>query len=120
MEIDLMHAMVEELAETSSDEHNVLFISTSGDMAIKAIHVPPSALDGKTGPVIFHHSNPKVILAAFSRDFINDGLRHIEDLEPGLRDDQWEEFIGSLNDLIELEYMLQGPVEDPFDKGFPV
>lgn len=117
MEPELMRAMLEELAETETDSHNVLFVSTNGPMAVKAIHVPASALDGKDGPVFFPHSNPRVILVAFSRDYINEGLREIEELEPGLRDEGWEEFIGALHDLIEAEYILQGPAEDPFEKG---
>lgn len=96
-------AMLEELEETEQKEHNVIFVSTDGAYAIKAIHVPESSIGNVNGPVLFPCSNPNVILAAFSKEYIQDQIDYIEQLVPGLRDEAWVEFLELLNEKITLE-----------------
>jgi hypothetical protein len=96
-------AMLEELEETEQREHNVMFVSTDGHYAVKAIHVPESSINNVNGPVLFPSSNPNVILAAFSKEYIQEQVDYIEQLTPGLQDEAWVEFLECLNDKITLE-----------------
>lgn len=100
---DVAAAMLEELEETEQKEHNVIFVATDGAYAIKAIHVPESSINNVNGPVLFPSSNPNVILAAFSKEYIQEQIDYIERLSPGLRDESWVEFLELLNDKITLE-----------------
>ena len=103
-------AMLEGLEETDEPVHNVMFISTDGHYAIKAIHVPASAIDGVDGPVLFPTSNPKTIIAAFSKEHIQNKMQLIEELEPGLRDDAWIEFLELLTEKVTLECESNPPL----------
>ena len=96
-------AMLEELEETEQKVHNVMFVATDGRYAIKAIHVPESSIGNVNGPVLFPCSNPNVILAAFSKEYIQSQIEYIENLDAGLRDEAWVEFLECLNDEITLE-----------------
>lgn len=95
--------MLQELEETEQIVHNVMFVATDGRYAIKAIHVPESSIGDVNGPVLFPCSNPNVILAAFSREYIQSHIEYIENLDAGLRDEAWVEFLECLNDKITLE-----------------
>ena len=103
-------AMLEGLEETDEPVHNVMFISTDGHYAIKAIHVPASAIDGVDGPGRFPTSNPKTIIAAFSKEQIQNKMHSIEELEPGLRDDAWVEFLELLTEKVTLECESNPPL----------
>jgi hypothetical protein len=100
---DVAAAMLEELEETEQQVHNVMFVATDGQYAIKAIHVPESSIGNVNGPVLFPCSNPNVILAAFSKEYIQAQIEYIENLDAGLRDEAWVEFLECLNDKITLE-----------------
>jgi hypothetical protein len=106
---DVAAAMLEELEETEQKEHNVMFVSTDGHYAVKAIHVPESSIGNVNGPVLFPCSNPNVILAAFSKEYIQEQINYIENLDAGLRDDAWVEFLELLNDKITLECEAHPP-----------
>lgn len=105
----LKETMLKELQETKAGVHDIIFVSTNGKHAIKAIHVPASALDGKSGPVIFPSSDPLVIIAAFSKEFISSKVDEIDELDAGLRDEAWENMIAWMAESIELEYAVNPP-----------
>lgn len=102
---DVAAAMMESLEETKVDgPHPVIFVSTNGEHAIKAIHVPASAIDGFNGPVLFPSANPLTIIAAFSKEYVEAQIERIESLEPGLQDDAWMVCLEKMTEAITLEY----------------
>lgn len=105
----LRETMLRELQETKDGVHDVVFVATNGNFAIKAIHVPEAALNGKSGPVIFPSSDPMVIIAAFSKEFISRKVDEIDELEAGLRDEAWENMIAWMAESVELEYAVNPP-----------
>ena len=106
---ELATCMYEELQETKEDRHNVIFIASNGELSIKAIHVPESALGGTVGPVLFPTSRPLSIIAAFSRETIQLAMNVIENLEPGLAEKCWMELLESMTEAITLEYETNPP-----------
>ena len=90
----LMDKLAEQMMETTSDGNDVLFC---GKTIIKAVHYPRSVLQ-EDGPVILPSADSKVILAAFSDEFVQmslDEVRNVfQDLE--VREHQWEQFLNSL------------------------
>lgn len=105
----LKETMLKELQETKAGVHDIIFVSTNGERAIKAIHVPESALNGKSGPVIFPSADPLVLIAAFSKEFISRKVDEIDELDAGLRDEAWENMIAWMAESIELEYTVNPP-----------
>lgn len=102
---NLTSAMLESLDETRVDgPHPVIFVSTNGEMAIKAIHVPSSAINGLNGPVLFPSANPLVVIAAFSKEYVEAQIELIERVEPGLRDEAWMVCLETMTEAITLEY----------------
>jgi hypothetical protein len=102
---DIASAMMESLEETKVDgPHPVIFVSTNGEHAIKAIHVPASAINGFNGPVLFPSANPLTIIAAFSKEYIEEQMELIEGVEPGLRDEAWMVCLEKMTEAITLEY----------------
>ncbi len=106
---DLAAVMFEDLQETTEGRHNVIFVASNGTLSIKAIHVPQSALEGKIGPVLFPTANPQSIIAAFSRELIQQAVDVIDELQPGLADNAWAELLESMTDAITLEYEANPP-----------
>ena len=106
---ELATCMFEELQETKEDRHNVIFIASDGELSIKAIHVPESALDGTEGPVLFPTSRPMSIIAAFSRETIQLAIDVIENMEPGLAEECWMQLLQSMTEAITLEYETNPP-----------
>lgn len=106
---DVTAAMLQELEETELQQHNVMFVATDGHYAIKAIHVPESAINNVNGPVLFPSSNPNVILAAFSKEYIQDQTEYIGGLTPGLQDEAWVGFLELLNEKITIECEFNPP-----------
>ena len=99
---------LDELEEADEQTHNILFVSSDGEKTIKAIYVPAAGLNDQPGPVIFPSAKPDVVLAAFSKEFIENQMDQIEWLDVDQEDAEyiWENFIGMLHDMIfeELEY----------------
>ena len=93
----LMDKLAEQMMETTSDGNDVLFCGSDGKTIIKAVHYPRSVLQ-EDGPVILPSADSKVILAAFSDEFVQmslDEVRNVfQDLE--VREHQWEQFLNSL------------------------
>jgi|Laugresbdmm110sn_1035088.scaffolds.fasta_scaffold04428_5 hypothetical protein len=109
LEEELATCMYEELQETKEDRHNVIFIASNGELSIKAIHVPESALGGTVGPVLFPTSRPMSIIAAFSRETIQLAIDVIENMEPGLAEECWMQLLQSMTEAITLEYETNPP-----------
>ncbi len=95
---DLMSRLQDEMKETQADGNDVLFCGSDGKTIIKAVHFPRSALGGEDGPVILPSANPKVILAAFSDEFVQGSLDEVRNVFADLevREHQWEQFLNGL------------------------
>ena len=70
---DLMDKLAEQMIETQGDGNDVLFCGSDGKTIIKAVHYPRSVLN-QDGPVILPSADNKVILAAFSDEFVQENL----------------------------------------------
>ena len=94
---DLMDTLAEQMVETQNDGTDVLFCDSDGKTIIKALHFPRSMLN-EDGPVILPSANDKVILAAFSDEFVQQNLDEIHNIfqDPSVREHQWEQFMKSL------------------------
>jgi hypothetical protein len=94
---DLMERLSTEMVETTNNGTDVLFCGSDGKTVIKAVHFPRSVL-GEDGPVILPSADPKVILAAFSDEFVQGNLDEVRNVFADLevREHQWEQFLNSL------------------------
>jgi len=94
---DLMDTLAEQMIETQSDGTDVLFCGSDGKTIIKALHFPRSMLN-EDGPVILPSADDKVILAAFSDEFVQENLDEVRNVfqDPSVREHQWEQFLNSL------------------------
>ena len=70
---NLMDKLAEQMIETQGDGNDVLFCGSDGQTIIKAVHFPRSVLN-EDGPVILPSADSKVILAAFSDEFVQSNL----------------------------------------------
>jgi hypothetical protein len=93
----LMDKLAEQMIETQADGNDVLFCGSDGQTIIKAVHYPRSVLQ-EDGPVILPSADSKVILAAFSDEFVQTSLDEVRNIFPDLevREHQWEQFLNSL------------------------
>ena len=94
---DLMDKLAEQMIETQSDGNDVLFCGSDGKTIIKAVHFPRSSL-GSDGPVILPSADSKVILAAFSDEYVQTNLDEVRNVfqDPSVREHQWEQFLNGL------------------------
>ncbi len=94
---DLMDKLAEQMIETQGDGNDVLFCGSDGQTIIKAVHFPRSVLKGD-GPVILPSADNKVILAAFSDEFVQENLDEVRNVfqDGAVREHQWEQFLNSL------------------------
>ena len=93
----LMDKLAEQMIETQGDGNDVLFCGSDGQTIIKAVHFPRSVLN-EDGPVILPSADSKVILAAFSDEFVQSNLEEVRNVfqDPEVREHQWEQFLNSL------------------------
>jgi len=94
---DLMDKLAEQMVETQGDGNDVLFCGSDGKTIIKAVHYPRSVLN-QDGPVILPSADSKVILAAFSDEFVQENLDEVRNVfqDLSVREHQWEQFLNSL------------------------
>lgn len=94
---DLMSRLQDEMKEAGGDGTDVLFCGSDGKTIIKAVHYPRSVL-GEDGPVILPSADSKVILAAFSDEFVQGNLDEVRNVfaDGEVREHQWEQFLNSL------------------------
>tara|TARA_Y100000758_G_scaffold262151_1_gene200664 strand:+ start:1636 stop:2076 length:441 start_codon:yes stop_codon:yes gene_type:complete len=94
---NLMDKLAEQMIETQADGNDVLFCGSDGQTIIKAVHFPRSSL-GADGPVILPSADSKVILAAFSDEFVQENLDEVRNVfqDLSVREHQWEQFLNGL------------------------
>lgn len=92
--------MKEELDAAARGEENILLVGTDGDFTVTILHVDPEFLDGKREIILLPTSSSVSILAAVSRDFIEEKIRMCEAMEQdgdgALADQLWDDFMGEL------------------------
>lgn len=106
---ELAECMFEELQETREEKHNVIFVASNGELSIKAIHVPESALGGSPGPVLFSTSKPLSIIAAFSKETIQHAMELLDGVDPGLAERLWVQLLETMTEAITIEYETNPP-----------
>ena len=95
---ELAGHLMDELKETITEGSNVVLVGTDGDVSITIVHTPREALNGEDGPVIFPSVTRNKILAAVSREMLDQEVKKAESLEDGsLGDVYWD---GFMNDLM--------------------
>ena len=94
---NLMDKLAEQMVETQKDGNDVLFCGSDGKTIIKAVHFPRSSLGGD-GPVILPSADSKVILAAFSDEYVQENLDEVRNVfqDSSVREHQWEQFLNGL------------------------
>ena len=80
MKPELIEEVMEKIAETSEEVHNIIFVFTDNDVAVTGVHVPRSALNGEDGPVIFKNSKENSLTAAFSREYIEERIQRADEV----------------------------------------
>ena len=85
----------EEHMRLVEQDPDILFVAKSTNkMLIKGIIVPGSSIDGNSGPVIFPGAEDNVILAAFSREFIQEMADKIGMIpDETIQETAWEMFL---------------------------
>ena len=93
---EVILALAEEMNHEQDDQF-LLFCGSDGKFVIKALHFPEEVL-GAGGPVFLPSSNPKVIVAAYSDEFLQIKVDDIEGKyeEKTHRDQQWEIYLNGL------------------------
>lgn len=94
---ELARHLMDELRETLAEGSNVVLVGTDGDVSITIVHTSREALNGKDGPVVFPSISKNKILAAVSRELLDDEVKKAEELEEDLADIYWD---GFMNDLM--------------------
>ena len=97
--------LMEELRETVADGSNVVLVGTDGDVSITIVHTSREALDGKDGPVIFPTAEKFKILAAVSREMLEEEVAKAEEMDENLADVYWDGFMNDLMNKVREMYM---------------
>jgi hypothetical protein len=107
----VLNVLIGEVKRIVHGEQDVLFCSSNGVSVIKCLHYDRSMLDGEDGPVIFPSSNPMVLLAAYSNEYIEGKVAEYRNIysDPELVESQWQVFLNSLAEDI----VAQHPGEEP-------
>lgn len=106
---EIRNAVREAIQETEAEQHSVMFIATDGDLAIKAIHVPKSAIMGANGPVLFAGADGHTVIAAWSKEFIEEHIEIINKKTPNFQDKAWHLFLQWMTEEATLEYHNNPP-----------
>ena len=106
---EIRDAVRDAIQETEAEQHSVMFIATDGELAIKAIHVPKSAIMGKRGPVLFAGSDGHTIIAAWSKEFIEEQLEIIDTKIPSFQEKAWHLLLQWMTEETTLEYHNNPP-----------
>ena len=106
---EAMKTMLEAMGKADKPEYSIIFVNTDGDMTVEAIHAPSSALVDKGPLVLFPGANKKTLIAAWSREFIEEQLIEIEKMPEQLRDAAWELFVQWMADKVSAEYEANPP-----------
>ena len=106
---EIRNAVREAIQETEVEKHSVMFIATDGDLAIKAILVPKSAIMGADGPVLFAGADGHTVIAAWSKEFIEEQLEIIDNKIPGAQEKAWHLLLQWMTEEATLEYHNNPP-----------
>jgi len=106
---EIRNAVRDAIQETEAEQHSVMFIATDGDLAIKAIHVPKSAIMGADGPVLFAGADGHTVIAAWSKEFIEEQLEIINKKTPGAQEKAWHLLLQWMTEEATLEYHNNPP-----------
>ena len=117
----ILSILVREMVETQVSEHDVLFCGSNGETVIKALHYPRSLLGDKDGPVLMPSADPKVLLAAYSNEYIQHNVESTRNIftDPAVCEVQWEAFLNSLAEEIHHAHELSPPEELAFEQILP-
>lgn len=92
--------MKEELEAAARGEENILLVGTNGDFTVTILHVDPEFVNNSRELMLLPTSSSVSILAAVSREFIEDQVNLCEAMEADgegeLADDLWDKFMGDL------------------------
>ena len=93
---EVIFALAEEMNH-EQDDRFLLFCGSDGKFVIKALHFPEEVL-GAEGPLFLPSSNPKVVVVAYSDEFLQIKVEEIESKyeEKTHRDQQWEIYLNNL------------------------
>ena len=100
---DVAGLLAAEMAEQEEDpDSSMLFCGSDGNVVVKAYHYSRELIGGD-GPVCLPSSNNKVVLGAFSNEFIqrqSDEIRNEFPFDEFAREKAWEQFLnGCATDL---------------------
>lgn len=125
--IEMIHEVKSQLKDVDSGESNIVFLFTDGPYVVTGIHVPASALDDKSGPVLMRGGSENSIIAAFSRDFIMESLRKVDiqdfldEEEAGLLpqgEELWVAELEKMAEMVRMELAINPPEKwDDFPMG---
>ena len=105
--------MKEELDAAARGEENILLVGTNGDYTVTILHVDPEFVDGARDVVLLPTSSSVSILAAVSREYIEEKIRMCEAMEMDgegvMADQMWDDFMGDLMERAVALYQQQGP-----------
>lgn len=97
---DLGKRMKEELDAAAKGEEQILLVGTNGEFTITILHVDPEFIDRSRDVVLLPTSSSVSILAAVSREYVEDKIRMCEAMEGdgdgALADEMWDSFMGDL------------------------
>ena len=107
----VLNVLVQEVIGTIHKEHDVLFCGSNGQNVVKCLHYDRSVLNGEDGPVIFPSSNPLVLLAAYSNEYIERKVAEYRNLfsDPELMEAEWQLFLNSLAEDIAARHSGEEP-----------
>tara|TARA_Y100000758_G_C15962327_1_gene390064 strand:+ start:412 stop:843 length:432 start_codon:yes stop_codon:yes gene_type:complete len=94
----VLNTLVGEVLSTIHNEQDVLFCGSNGSYIVKCLHYDRSVLGGEDGPVICPSSNPMVLLAAYSNEYIEGKVAEYRNIysDPELMEAEWQLFLNSL------------------------
>lgn len=98
----VLSILIREMVETQTSEHDVLFCGSNGKTIIKALHYPRNVLGDTDGPVLMPSADSKVLLAAYSNEYIQHNVDQTRNIfaDPEVCEKQWELFLNQLAEEI--------------------
>jgi len=115
---DVLSILVREMIETQRSEHDVLFCGSNGTTIIKALHYPRNVLGDVDGPVLLPSADSKVLLAAYSNEYIQHNVDQTRNIfsDPEVCEIQWELFLNELAEEIHQAHELSLPEDLAFEQ----
>ena len=90
----------EELNAAARGEENILLVGTDGEFSVTILHLEPELVNWKNEIVLFPTSSSVSILAAISRDYLEEKIRACESMDDdgdgAAADQMWDDFMSDL------------------------